>query len=131
MRGSANLTQDRSTPMTDEAMSPLRRRMIEDVTIRKLSPKTQRLHAPAESPPGRLGGALLAWWSHLIPPIGQCRRRFYPVNSRALRMDSRGRRCRGGHGVPVFVLINRFGIYQHTVESAERLGNCPQDSSAV
>jgi hypothetical protein len=55
----------------------------------------------------------------------------YPVNSRALRMDSRGRRCRGGHGVPVFVLINRFGIYQHTVESAERLGNCPQDSSAV
>ena len=28
--------------MTDEAMSPLRRRMIEDVTIRKLSPKTQQ-----------------------------------------------------------------------------------------
>jgi integrase/recombinase XerD len=27
--------------MTDEAMSPLRRRMIEDMTIRKLSPKTQ------------------------------------------------------------------------------------------
>ena len=27
--------------MTDEAMSPLRRRMIEDMTIRKLAPKTQ------------------------------------------------------------------------------------------
>ena len=28
--------------MTDEAMSPLRRRMIEDMTIRRLAPKTQR-----------------------------------------------------------------------------------------
>jgi site-specific recombinase XerD len=28
--------------MTDEAISPLRRRMIEDMTIRKLAPKTQR-----------------------------------------------------------------------------------------
>src|SRR6202171_1149498 len=28
--------------MTDEAVSPLRRRMIEDMTIRKLSPKTQQ-----------------------------------------------------------------------------------------
>ena len=28
--------------MTDEAMNPLRRRMIEDMTIRKLSPKTQQ-----------------------------------------------------------------------------------------
>ena len=28
--------------MTDEAMSPLRRRMIEDMTIRKLTPKTQQ-----------------------------------------------------------------------------------------
>ncbi len=27
--------------MTDEATSPLRRRMIEDITIRKLAPKTQ------------------------------------------------------------------------------------------
>ncbi|SDC64043.1 hypothetical protein SAMN05216337_100451 [Bradyrhizobium brasilense] len=27
--------------MTDEAMSPLRRRMIEDMTIRKFEPKTQ------------------------------------------------------------------------------------------
>src|SRR5215207_2537094 len=27
--------------MTDEAMSPLRRRMIEDLTIRKFAPKTQ------------------------------------------------------------------------------------------
>ena len=28
--------------MTDEAMSSLRRRMIEDMTIRKLAPKTQQ-----------------------------------------------------------------------------------------
>src|SRR6266516_503323 len=35
-------TQDRSIPMTDEAMSPLRRRMIEDMTIRKLGRKTQQ-----------------------------------------------------------------------------------------
>jgi integrase/recombinase XerD len=28
--------------MTDEAMSPLRRRMIEDMTIRKLAPRTQK-----------------------------------------------------------------------------------------
>jgi integrase/recombinase XerD len=27
--------------MTDQAMSPLRRRMIEDMTMRKLAPKTQ------------------------------------------------------------------------------------------
>ena len=27
--------------MTDEAVSPLRRRMIEDMTIRKFAPKTQ------------------------------------------------------------------------------------------
>ncbi|MEH2496136.1 hypothetical protein V1294_002615 [Bradyrhizobium sp. AZCC 1678] len=30
--------------MTDEAMSPLRRRMIEDMTIGKLAPKTQELN---------------------------------------------------------------------------------------
>jgi site-specific recombinase XerD len=36
-----NLTQDRSTSMTDQATSSLRRRMIEDMTIRKLAPKTQ------------------------------------------------------------------------------------------
>jgi len=28
--------------MTDQALSPLRRRMIEDMTIRKLAPKTQQ-----------------------------------------------------------------------------------------
>jgi hypothetical protein len=28
--------------MTDETMSPLRRRMIEDMAIRKLAPKTQQ-----------------------------------------------------------------------------------------
>src|SRR6516165_734352 len=36
-----DLTQDRSTSMTDQAVSPLRRRMIEDMTIRKLGTKTQ------------------------------------------------------------------------------------------
>jgi hypothetical protein len=41
LRGFDNFTQDRSIPMTDEAMSPLRRRMIEDMTIRKFAPKTQ------------------------------------------------------------------------------------------
>src|ERR1700739_2941123 len=39
--GFAPFTQNRSIPMTDEAMSPLRRRMIEDMTIRKFAPKTQ------------------------------------------------------------------------------------------
>src|SRR4030095_16403578 len=41
MRGFDNLTQDRSIPMTDEAVSPLRRRMIEDMTTRKFAPRTQ------------------------------------------------------------------------------------------
>src|SRR5215471_16477954 len=36
-----DLTQDRSTSMTDQAISPLRRRMIEDMTIRKFVAKTQ------------------------------------------------------------------------------------------
>ena len=36
----ANLTSDRSIPTTDETMSPLR--MIEDMTICKLTPKTQQ-----------------------------------------------------------------------------------------
>src|SRR5262245_58524663 len=36
-----DLTQDRSTSMTEQATSPLRRRMIEDMTMRKLAPKTQ------------------------------------------------------------------------------------------
>src|SRR5579862_6492236 len=46
-RGFDNLTQDRSIPMTDQAISPdkaispLRRRMIEDMAIRKFAPKTQ------------------------------------------------------------------------------------------
>src|SRR5260221_2554324 len=42
MRGWQPSPKDRSIPMTDEAMSPLRRRMIEDMTIRKLAPKTQQ-----------------------------------------------------------------------------------------
>src|SRR5260221_2342800 len=41
MRGSQPSPKDRSIPMTDEANSPLRRRMIEDMTIRKFAPKTQ------------------------------------------------------------------------------------------
>src|ERR1700688_161524 len=41
MRGFENLTQNRSTSMTDQAVSPLRRRMIEDMSMRKFAPKTQ------------------------------------------------------------------------------------------
>src|SRR6266436_1766500 len=41
MRGFDNLTQDRSIPMTEQAVSPLRRRMIEDMSIRKFAAKTQ------------------------------------------------------------------------------------------
>src|SRR6202790_1416973 len=41
MRGFDNLTQDRSIPMTEQAISPLRRRMIEDMAIRKFAAKTQ------------------------------------------------------------------------------------------
>src|SRR5712672_233001 len=40
--GFTTFTQDRSIPMTDDAMNPLRRRIIEDMTIRKLAPKTQQ-----------------------------------------------------------------------------------------
>ena len=32
--------------MTDKAISPLRRRLIEDMTIRRLSPKTHYLWLP-------------------------------------------------------------------------------------
>ena len=42
MRVVRNLTQDRSIPMTDEAMSPLRQRMIEDMTIRMIASKTHQ-----------------------------------------------------------------------------------------
>ena len=40
--------------MTDQAISPLRRRMIEDMTIRKLAPKTQAsyIRAPIDPPRG-------------------------------------------------------------------------------
>jgi hypothetical protein len=41
IEGSNNLTQDRSTPMTDTVISPLRRRMIEDMTIRRFGQKSQ------------------------------------------------------------------------------------------
>ena len=36
--------------MTDKAISPLRQRMIEDMTIRKLSPKTQHDYAQPTVP---------------------------------------------------------------------------------
>jgi integrase/recombinase XerD len=56
--------------MTEEAMSPLRRRMIEDMMIRKLAPKTQHDYAqlwkkrPALIPPLelRLGARLRGMW---------------------------------------------------------------------
>src|SRR5262245_65509207 len=41
IEGLNHLTQDRSTSMTEQATRPLRRRMIEDMTMRKLAPKTQ------------------------------------------------------------------------------------------
>src|SRR3954469_11622584 len=39
--GVATLIKTGASPMTDKAISPLRQRMIEDMTIRKLAPKTQ------------------------------------------------------------------------------------------
>jgi hypothetical protein len=44
--------------MTDEAMSPLRRRMIEDMTIRKLAPKTQEGYIGTVRTLPRLSAAL-------------------------------------------------------------------------
>ena len=41
MRSFDNLTQDRTIPMTEQAISRLRRRMIEDMSIRKFAEKTQ------------------------------------------------------------------------------------------
>ena len=41
IEGFRNLTQDRSIPMTEQAISLLRRRMIEDMSIRKFAAKTQ------------------------------------------------------------------------------------------
>ena len=42
-----NLTQDKSTSLTEQAISPLRRRMIEDMAICKLGAKTQHDHSAA------------------------------------------------------------------------------------
>src|SRR5229473_2402811 len=42
MRGSQPSLKTGASPMTDKAISPLRQRMIEDMTIRKLASKTQR-----------------------------------------------------------------------------------------
>src|SRR4029078_11954006 len=41
MRGSQTFTKTGASLMTDKAISPLRRRMIEDMTVRKFAPKTQ------------------------------------------------------------------------------------------
>src|SRR6202521_5104350 len=42
IEGLATSLKTGAPPMTNEVISPLRRRMIEDMTIRKLSPKTQQ-----------------------------------------------------------------------------------------
>src|ERR1700677_1548435 len=49
-RGFDNLTQDRSIPMTDQVISPLRRRMFEDMAIRKFAPKTQHDYVQRGTP---------------------------------------------------------------------------------
>jgi hypothetical protein len=61
--------------MTEKAISPFRRRMIEDMTIRKLAPKTQASYIRAVSDftiflqplaaPGELGGSLRHYRLHL------------------------------------------------------------------
>jgi hypothetical protein len=58
----ANITSDGSIPVTDGAMSPLRRRMIEDMTICKLSPiiRSLRWRAAAASPDKRAAQLALA-----------------------------------------------------------------------
>ena len=40
-RGVSNLTSRREPPMSDETISPLRRRMIEDLTVRGIGAKTR------------------------------------------------------------------------------------------
>ena len=40
-RGFDYLTQNRSIPMTEQTISPLRRRMIDDMSMRKFAAKTQ------------------------------------------------------------------------------------------
>jgi len=42
--GSSNLTSQQEFSMTDTPVSPLRQRMIEDMTIRKLAPRTQQTY---------------------------------------------------------------------------------------
>ena len=41
---SSNLTQEKLPMSTDTTVSPLRQRMIEDMTARKLGPHSQRSH---------------------------------------------------------------------------------------
>ncbi len=61
--------------MTDEAMSPLRRRMIEDMTIRKFAPKTQHRITRAASEnslPSRARFAASQTWLCLIFGAREC-----------------------------------------------------------
>ena len=44
MEVSSNLTQEKLPMSTDTTVSPLRQRMIEDMTARKLGPYSQRSH---------------------------------------------------------------------------------------
>ena len=40
--------------MTDECISPLRRRMIEDMTVRNFAPKTQNDYIPRSYKPSKV-----------------------------------------------------------------------------
>src|SRR5712671_6003943 len=73
MRDSQPSPKDRSIPMTDEAMSPLRRRMIEDMTIRKLAAKTQRDYVQRiKNFAAFLGRSRTADGLALRPPFSPC-----------------------------------------------------------
>ena len=68
--------------MTNEVISPLRRRMIEDMAIRKLSPKTSnRLHPPRQELCG------ICW-----PLARYCKRRRSAPISTASKAERGGRR---------------------------------------
>ena len=78
--------------MTEEAMSPLRRRMIEDMTIRKFAPKT-----PSAHPRGRCrtagwrqaaNGGCVSW--NPYPSAGGCGIRLVPVSGGAIRRSRCG-----------------------------------------
>jgi hypothetical protein len=50
IEGFDNLAQDKSIPMTEQAISPLRRRMIEDMSIRRFAAKTQHDYVQRGTP---------------------------------------------------------------------------------